>query len=50
MLSRYRRWFAALSFLLLATPLVWGMVLPDDPSFVYKEGRNSRPRRKSPRR
>jgi alginate O-acetyltransferase complex protein AlgJ len=39
MLPRYRRWSAALSLLLLATPLVWGMVLPDDPAFVYREGR-----------
>jgi alginate O-acetyltransferase complex protein AlgJ len=43
MLFRYRRWFAALSFLLLATPLVWGMVLPDDPAFVYREGRRLAP-------
>ncbi|HZZ59847.1 MAG TPA: hypothetical protein VFE63_01565 [Roseiarcus sp.] len=43
MLRRHRRWFAALSFLLLATPLVWGMVLPDDPAFVYREGRRLAP-------
>ena len=39
MLPRYRRFFAVLSFLLLATPLVWGMVLPDSPDLILKEGR-----------
>lgn len=43
MLRRHRRWFAALSFVLLATPLVWGMVKPDDPAFVYREGRRLAP-------
>jgi alginate O-acetyltransferase complex protein AlgJ len=43
MLFRYRRWFAALSFLMLATPLVWGVVLPDNPEYVFKEGRRLAP-------
>ncbi len=43
MLHRYRRWFAALSFLLLAMPLVWGMVRPDSPELVFKEGRRLAP-------
>ncbi len=43
MVRRYRRWFAALSFLLLATPLVWGMILPDSPELVFKEGRRLAP-------
>jgi alginate O-acetyltransferase complex protein AlgJ len=43
MLFCYRRWFAALSFLMLATPLVWGMVLPDSPEFILKEGRRLAP-------
>ena len=43
MLFRYRRWFAAVSFLLLATPLLWGAVRPDSPEYVYKEGRRLAP-------
>src|SRR5271165_7130892 len=39
MLLRYRRIFAVLSFLLLATPLVFGILLPDSPELVFKEGR-----------
>ena len=39
MLRRHRRFFAVLSFLLIATPLVWGMVLPDSADLIYKEGR-----------
>ena len=39
MLLRYRRYFAALSLLLLATPLVWGIVRPDSPELIFKEGR-----------
>ena len=50
MLPRYRRWFAALGFLLLATPLVWGIVLPDSPESSSRRGADSRPRRNSPRR
>jgi alginate O-acetyltransferase complex protein AlgJ len=43
MLLRHRRYFAALSLLMLATPLVWGMVLPDSPELIYKEGRRLAP-------
>jgi alginate O-acetyltransferase complex protein AlgJ len=39
MLLRYRRYFAALSMVLLATPLVWGIARPDSPELIYKEGR-----------
>ncbi len=39
MLFRYRRYFAVLSFLLLATPLVAGIVAPDGPASILKEGR-----------
>jgi len=42
-LLRHRRFFALLSFLLIATPLVWGMVLPDSPDLVAKEGRRLAP-------
>jgi hypothetical protein len=38
LLPRYRRWFAALSFLLLAAPLAWGLVRPDNPDLILKEG------------
>jgi len=48
MLFRHRRFFAVLVFLLLATPLVWGMVLPDSPDLVYKEGRRLSPRPGAP--
>ena len=44
MLLRYRRSFAALSFCLLATPLVWGLVSQDKPELVYQEGRRLAPR------
>ena len=39
MLSRHRRYFALLTFLLLATPLVVGIVRPDSPELILKEGR-----------
>jgi alginate O-acetyltransferase complex protein AlgJ len=39
MLRRYRRYFALLAFGLLATPLVVGMVRPDSPESVLREGR-----------
>ena len=39
MLRRYRRYFAILAFGLLATPLVIGMVRPDSPELIFKEGR-----------
>ncbi len=41
---RYRRWFAALSFLLLLSPLVAGIVRPESPEHVLKEGRRLRRR------
>ncbi len=43
MLSRYRRYFAVLAFVLLATPLVAGLVSPDSPAAVRKEGRRLAP-------
>ena len=43
MLARYRRFFAAAAFLLLATPLAWGLVWQDDPQLIYKEGRRLAP-------
>ncbi len=43
MLLSHRRLFAVLAFLLLATPLVWGMVLPDGAETVYTEGRRLAP-------
>jgi alginate O-acetyltransferase complex protein AlgJ len=39
MLVSYRRYFAVLAFLLLATPLVVGVIRPDSPSAIRKEGR-----------
>jgi alginate O-acetyltransferase complex protein AlgJ len=43
MLSRGRRWYAIAAILLLATPLVVGMIEPDDPAMILKEGRNPWP-------
>ena len=43
MLPRYRRWFAILAFLLLLTPLVFGVIRPDSPETVLKEGRRLAP-------
>jgi alginate O-acetyltransferase complex protein AlgJ len=39
MLSRHRRYFALMTFLLLATPLIVGIVRPDSPELILKEGR-----------
>jgi alginate O-acetyltransferase complex protein AlgJ len=39
MLLRHRRYFALMSFALLAAPLVFGIVRPDSPDLVLKEGR-----------
>jgi alginate O-acetyltransferase complex protein AlgJ len=39
MLSRYRRYLAIVAFLLLATPLIAGIVTPDSPDLILKEGR-----------
>jgi len=43
MLRRYRRYFAVLAFLLFATPLVVGIVKPDGPAAILKEGRKLAP-------
>ncbi len=43
MLSRHRRYFAALTLGLLAAPLVWGLFAPDSPDLIYKEGRRLAP-------
>jgi alginate O-acetyltransferase complex protein AlgJ len=43
MLRRYRRYFAVLAFLLLATPLIVGIVKPDSPAAILKEGRKLAP-------
>src|ERR1700751_6044345 len=40
MLRRYRRHFALLAFGLLGTPLVVGVVKPDSPAAILKEGRS----------
>ncbi len=39
MLRRHRRYFAILAFLLLATPLALGVLKPDPPAAILKEGR-----------
>lgn len=43
MLSRHRRLFALAAFVLLATPLVVGLVLPEGQASVLKEGRRPAP-------
>ncbi len=43
MLKRRRRYFAVLALLLIATPLVVGLVAPDSPATVLKEGRRLAP-------
>jgi len=43
MLFGYRRYFAAAVFLLLATPLAWGLMWQDDPQLIYREGRKLAP-------
>jgi hypothetical protein len=43
MLLGWRRYFALATFLLLATPLVVGLVAPDSPATVLKEGRRLAP-------
>jgi alginate O-acetyltransferase complex protein AlgJ len=48
MLRRYRRHFAIATFLLLATPLIVGIVKPDSPASILKEGRNLAPAPKIP--
>src|SRR5271163_2993111 len=49
MLPRHRRYFALLAFLLLATPLVVGVVRPDSPELILKEGRMLAPAPQPPR-
>jgi alginate O-acetyltransferase complex protein AlgJ len=43
MLARHRRVFALLAFFILAAPLVVGLVAPDSPATVLKEGRSLAP-------
>jgi alginate O-acetyltransferase complex protein AlgJ len=43
MLRRHRRLFAVAAFLLLATPLAMGILRPDSPELIYKEGRRLAP-------
>jgi alginate O-acetyltransferase complex protein AlgJ len=49
MLSPHRRYFALLAFLLLATPLIVGLVRPDSPELILKEGRLLTPAPEAPR-
>jgi hypothetical protein len=49
MLLRHRRYFALLSFVLLATPLVLGIFRPDSPELILKEGRMLAPAPQAPR-
>ncbi len=48
MLRRYRRYLALLAFGLLATPLVVGIVKPDSPAAILKEGRYLTPAPEAP--
>lgn len=48
MLRPHRRYFALAAFLLLATPLVVGLVNPDGAASIMKEGRNPAPAPKPP--
>jgi alginate O-acetyltransferase complex protein AlgJ len=48
MLARHRRYFAVLAFGLLATPLVVGLVSPDSPELILKEGRLLAPAPEAP--
>jgi alginate O-acetyltransferase complex protein AlgJ len=43
MLLRHRRIFALLAFCLLAAPLVVGLIAPDSPASVFREGRSLAP-------
>src|SRR5580704_15443747 len=49
MLSPHRRYFALLAFLLLAAPLIVGLVRPDSPELILKEGRLLTPAPEAPR-
>ena len=48
LLCRYRRYFAIAAFLLLATPLVVGIVRPDSAASILKEGRRLTPIPRAP--
>ena len=48
MLRQYRRYLALLTFGLLATPLVVGIVKPDSPKAILREGRYLAPAPKAP--
>ena len=48
LLRRYRRYFAIAAFLLLATPLVVGIVRPDSAASILKEGRRLTPIPRAP--
>ena len=48
MLQRHRRYVFALALLLLAMPLVAGLVAPDNPALVMKEGRRLAPAPRPP--
>src|ERR1700684_1857186 len=48
MLRRYRRFFAVAAFLLLAAPLVAGLVYPDGAASILTEGRTPAPAPRAP--
>ena len=48
MLRRYRRFFAVAAFLVLATPLVAGLVYPDGAASILMEGRTPAPAPRAP--
>ena len=48
MLRRYRRFFAIAAFLLLAAPLVAGLVYPDGAASILMEGRTPTPAPRAP--
>ena len=43
MMRRYRRYFAVVAFMLLAAPLIVGVVRPDNPDLILREGRRLTP-------
>ncbi len=49
MLSPHRRYFALLGFILLATPLVAGIAMPDNADWILKEARQAAPAPAAPR-
>jgi alginate O-acetyltransferase complex protein AlgJ len=48
MLRRYRRWFAVLAALVVGAPPVVGLIAPDNPATVLKEGRRLAPAPRMP--